>query len=52
MKVVGISDIGLVREKNEDAFLIDEDQGFFFGMRWYGRSSGRTSGFPYGCTNY
>ena len=28
MKVVGISDIGLVREKNEDAFLIDEDQGF------------------------
>lgn len=29
MKVVGISDIGLVREKNEDAFLIDEDQGFF-----------------------
>lgn len=29
MKVVGISDTGLVREKNEDAFLIDEDQGFF-----------------------
>lgn len=29
MKVVGISDIGLVRKKNEDAFLIDEEQGFF-----------------------
>lgn len=29
MKVVGISDTGLVREKNEDAFFIDEDQGFF-----------------------
>lgn len=29
MRVVGISDTGLVREKNEDAFLMDEDQGFF-----------------------
>lgn len=29
MKVVGISDIGLVRRKNEDAFWIDEEQGFF-----------------------
>ena len=29
MKVVGISDIGLVRKKNEDAFWIDEKQGFF-----------------------
>lgn len=29
MKVVGISDTGLVRENNEDAFLIDEDRGFF-----------------------
>lgn len=29
MKVVGISDVGLVRKKNEDAFWIDENQGFF-----------------------
>lgn len=29
MRVVGISDTGLVREKNEDAFLMDEDQGLF-----------------------
>lgn len=29
MKVVGISDVGLVRRKNEDAFWIDENQGFF-----------------------
>ncbi|HQA08450.1 MAG TPA: Stp1/IreP family PP2C-type Ser/Thr phosphatase [Syntrophomonadaceae bacterium] len=29
MKVVGISDVGLVRQKNEDAFWIDENQGLF-----------------------
>lgn len=29
MKVVGITDIGLVRQKNEDSFLIDEQAGLF-----------------------
>mgnify|MGYP000191322031 CR=1 FL=1 len=29
MKVVGISNVGLVRRKNEDAFWIDENQGLF-----------------------
>ncbi len=29
MKVVGITDIGLVRQKNEDSFLIDEKAGLF-----------------------
>ncbi|MGI5879737.1 MAG: Stp1/IreP family PP2C-type Ser/Thr phosphatase [Syntrophomonadaceae bacterium] len=29
MKVVGITDTGLVRQKNEDSFLIDEEAGLF-----------------------
>lgn len=29
MKVVGITDVGLVRRKNEDNFWIDQDNGFF-----------------------